>query len=200
MALLIINSTRVKSPTPAIVKYHGHLLPTDKQPIQTPTTDPTVSYHGKKLPQDHVSPPLAPPDPSNNPSLIIINGFTLPPDTHYEFEPEKIIARDRIFDGIPVFEHIAEEAVDIQFEGKFRFTDDHGTTYQFPQSVVENWWTTVYKPNSVLGITNTFLNNLGIMQLVVRKAKITPIKANTDVSFRIECWENVVGQSLIVNP
>lgn len=189
---------RIKTPTSPNVHYHGKVLPRDAAPPAQPVVDDRVNYHGKELPRDAKLPDLIPPDHTNNPSLIIIQGLTLPGDTSILIDGEKILARDRIFDGIPVIEHIAREASKIEFEGIFRYTPDFGSTYPFPQDVVDNYWTTVFLPNSVLTLTNTYLNRIGIMQLVVEKATLHTVRGSTNVPFRMITYENIVGQSLIV--
>ena len=45
-------------------------------------------------------------DKTNNPSLVVLNGVTLPGDVIITTSDEKIIAETNILDGAVVFEHI----------------------------------------------------------------------------------------------
>lgn len=191
MATFIINPN---------VNYAGKVLPRDKAAIHDQVTDPVINYAGKNLPGQAAIPALAPPDLTNNPSLIIIAGITLPPDTVFLINGEKILAIAKILDGVSVIQRISREAYEIEFEGTFRTTPDQGTSYVFPQDAISNYWSTVWLPDTVQTIKNTFLNKLGIQEIVVQKMHIATVRGSKNVPFKMRTIENVTGQSLIVNP
>lgn len=187
----------IKSPEDPNVPYHGHILPRDKAPAASPIQDPTVNYHGKKLPQDAKAPNIAPPDPSNNPSLVVIGGITLPPDVLIVINGRKILAMSRILDGISVIEHVGREPYKLEFEATFRISNDNGQSYIFPQDALDDLWTDIWLPNSVQTIQNTYLNKLGIQEVVIEDISPVTVRGSKNVPFRLKCIENVIGQTLI---
>lgn len=189
----------IKTPPDNSVKYHGKILPQDAAPAAIPDVDPTVNYAGKKLPQQAQLPNLAPPDQTNNPSLVQVGGITLPPDVIILLNGEKIIAISKILDGVAVTEHIGREPYEVEFEFTYRTSNDNGVTYIFPQDAIDNVWTNVWTPNSVQPLVNTYLNKLGISQLIIRKVHNSTVRGSKNVPARMTCIENVSGTSLILN-
>lgn len=195
MALFLI-----KTPDDPNVHYHGHTLPRDKAPAAVPVQDPTVNYAGKQLPRDGKAPNIAPPDPSNNPSLVVIGGITLPPDVVVLLNGHKILAQSRILDGVSVIEHVGREPYKLEFEATFRISNDNGVSYIFPQDALDDLWTSIWLPNSIQIIQNTYLNKLGIQQIVIEDINPVTIRGSKNVPFRMKALENVIGQTLISTP
>lgn len=193
-----MNLFLIKTPDNPNVHYHGHTLPQDKAPLANPIEDPTVNYNGKRLPQDAKAPNIAPPDPSNNPSLVVIGGITLPPDVIVLLNGRKILAMSRILDGVSVIEHVAREPYRIEFECTFRISNDNGLSYIFPQDAIDGLWTNIWLPNSVQTIQNTYLNKLGIQEVVIEEISPVTVRGSKNLPFKLKCYENVIGQTLIV--
>lgn len=187
----------IKTPDDPNVHYHGHILPQDKAPAAVPQNDPTVNYHGKKLPQDGKAPNLVPPDPTNNPSLVVIGGIALPPDVVIMLNGHKILAMSRILDGISVVEHVGREPYKLEFEATFRITQDNGLTYIFPQDALDDLWTNIWLPNSIQTIQNTYLNKLGIQEIIIEDIMPVTVRGSKNVPFKLKAIENVIGQTLI---
>lgn len=185
---------------PNEVHYHGKVLPHDKAPIVDPVVDPTVNYAGKTLPQQAALVPLAPPDMTNNPKLVIIGGITLPGDTALFIDGKKIAAIEKILDGVTVIEHVSIDAHKIDFEGTFRPIVNADLSTSFPQPLINNFWKNVWKKDSVVPLVNTFFNSLGISELFILDVHMGTVRGQKNVPFKLTTIENQPGLSIIVTP
>jgi len=179
------------------VPYAGKLVPKDAVPYKDPVQDPNVNYAGATLPPDRVvyTPPLK--DLTNNPSRIVVGGILLPQDCAIYLDGQKQLVRSNILDGVSVFERILRDPYKIEFEMIVREKLPNGD-YIFPQKEFYDIWSKVWLPNSVLVVENTYLNNLGIQQVIVESVSPTTVRGSTNLPLRLISWENVPGQSLII--
>lgn len=186
------------------VYYDGKVLPRDaKKPLQlTGDSDPMpeqVNYNGAELPRQKKKYQDPVKDLTNNPSLVVIGGITLPADTAIFIYGQKVIAQSKILDGVSVIERISRQPYEIEFECVVRAQDAAGN-YIFPQDALNNIWTNVWIPDTVMDITNTYLNKLGILQIVIESVTPTTIRGSKNIPLRLRAYENVIGQTIIVNP
>ena len=154
-------------------------------------------------------------DPLNNPKHVEIGGYILPYDVIISLDGEKIIAESKILDGVAVFERILRSPVQInmfctarQIDGQDNKSVDSTVqnatgTYIFAQDVAKGIWENVFELDSVQKIKNTFLNSLGIQEIVIKKISINTVQGNMNVPMTIEMVENYTptdkqGQTLIV--
>jgi len=181
-------------------------------------------YNNKILPKDAATPIKVANDEHNKPSETTIKwvntttggttSINLPPDTIILPTGEKLIVESRILDGVSVTERIGRKPYEIEIEGTLRMsktadgtgkyydfnTDGNQLTFSmFPQDYINELFETVFVPDAVLDITNTLLNALGVLQIIVRQARIAPIAGSNNVTFRITAYENQPGESLIIN-
>lgn len=202
MPLFFIKDARV--PDNPLVYYNGLVLPTQaKKPVQltgdTAGAQEQVNYNGGQFPRDkkEYNPPAR--DLTNNPSLLTIGGITLPPDTIIYLSGSKILAKSQILDGVAVMERINREPYEIEFECVVRAQDTAGN-YIFPQDALDNIWVNVWLPNTVQAIQNTYLNKLGIQEMVIENISPTTVRGSKNIPLRIRGYENVPGQTIIVTP
>jgi hypothetical protein len=186
------------------ITYHGKVLPKDaKKPTlasgDTLGNDGTVIYGGKELPRDEK--PYSPPgkDLTNNPSLTVIGGITLPADTAIYLNGKKTLAISKILDGVSVVERISREPYEIEFECVLRQASPDNTIYIFPQEELDNVWSNVWLPDSVQKVQNTYLNKLGVQEIIIDTITPTTIRGSKNIPLRIHAYENVPGQTLIVS-
>ena len=145
------------------------------------------------------------PDATNNPSLIVINGITLPNNTVIYINGKKVFVQDKILDGVSVTERISREPYEIEFEGVLLIKNSDGslnydlTQYIFPQKALEQIWQKIWLPDTVQKIQNTYLNGLGVQQIIIESITPTTLRGSKDLPFRIKAIENVVGQTLIIS-
>jgi hypothetical protein len=159
-------------------------------------------------------------DFTNSPSVVKINGIQLPLDTLILLDDEKIIAESKILDGASIFEKVSRKPFSINFEFTIRqrINEKFDTVRQsatntintsltgrgrfvFPQSVIENYIENIYKPDQVVKIENTYLNGIGITELIIKSATLTTIRGNTDVMGSLKCFENynsIEGETLVI--
>lgn len=191
-----INNQPAQDPT---VKYAGKTLPADKAagPSQTPQPA-AVEYAGKQLPRDKSLKAPVPKDLTNNPSLIIIGGITLPQDTVILMDFEKLIPGSKILDGVYVAEHVGRMPYELELEGTFRVSDPTKTMNIFPQEEIDNLFQNVWLPDTVQPVQNTYLNRLGIQEIIIKKGKTVTVRGSTNLPFRLWAMENQVGTTLIV--
>lgn len=180
------------------VNYHGSTLPRDKKPFSPPVTDPNVNYNGATLPRDKVEYKPIPKDLTNNPSLCIIGGVTLPGDTIVYLSGEKNLVQSQILDGVSVFERIFRKPYQIEFEMVIRQKSADGENYVFPQDELYNFWSKVWVPDTIQIVQNTYLNKLGISQIIIESIEPTTLRGSKNLPLRLKAWENVPGQSLII--
>jgi len=202
---------------PNDVYYHGKILPRDKAAPYQPVIDPNVPYAGNVLPRDKVTPTLFV-DLYNRPGDIKLNNgvqeITLPPDTIPLVQGKKELVMTHLLDGgVSCFERILRDPYKITFQGVLRMQDIDGTKYNntnppagkqgqinniFAQDYLNDVWNYVWLPDTVLVVKNSFLNGLGIQQIIVESMEPSPIPGSTNIPFVLSAWENVVGQSLII--
>lgn len=199
------------------VKYDGYQLPRDAGKLdKNPQAATTVTYAEKTLPNDKAT-PVTFSDPFNTPGLILLNNgvqqIQLPPDTVVIPEGEKRLAMTFIVDGPSVFERIQTKPRRLEFRGTFRMQDIGGTRYNnttpppgatgwvnnvFPQEYINDVYNYVFLPNTVLTLKNSFLNGIGILELIVENIIFEPRPGTTNVGYSLAAWENQRGQSIII--
>lgn len=192
----IINGQPIPDPN---VFYNGKILPQDKAPLSEPEINPDVFYHGSELPAQAKTPVPYTPDLSNNPSAIVIGNVFLPSSTQINLKGEKVIAESQIIDGVSVFEHISRKPYEIDFDITIWQGDnsDRAST-AFPQQQLNNIWTDLWTPNTVQTLNNTYLNGLGIQQIIIKSIGPQPRLGSTVLIIRIRAYENQVGQTIIL--
>lgn len=180
------------------VQYEGRTLPQDAAILGEPPINPTVKYAGFTLPNDAVQPQRQTQDPTNNPSGIQIGNVFLPATTQIIVRGEKIIAESQIIDGVSVFEHISRKPYEIDFDVTIWQGDnsDQAST-SFPQQQINEIWNIIWQPNTVQTLNNTYLNGLGVQQIIVKSINPQPKLGSTNVIIRIKTYENQPGQSIM---
>jgi hypothetical protein len=200
MTLFFIKDASENDPN---VYYNGKVLPRDaKKPLTNKDTggvDQNVNYNGSELPRDkkQYTPPTK--DLTNNPSLVIIGGITMPPDTAIYLNGQKTLAVSKILDGVSVVERIMRQPYELEFECVIRSQDAAGN-YIFPQDALDNLWANVWIPDTVQTVQNTYLNKLGIQEIVIDSITPSTIRGSKNVPLRIRAYENVPGQTIIITP
>lgn len=166
----------------------------DTEGVQT-----QVNYNGKQFPRDKKAyqPPVT--DLTNYPSLLIIGNVTMPADTAIYLSGQKVLAQSKILDGVSVIERISREPYELEFECVIRAQDESGN-YIFPQDALDNIWTNIWVPDTVQTIQNTYLNKLGIQEMVIDTITPTTVRGSKNIPLRIRGYENVPGQTIIVTP
>ncbi len=183
------------------VPYQGYVLPADAQPLTSVPIDPNVNYANHQLPRDKVqSLPIVIKDGTNNPSSIILsagqNFVFLPASTQIILKGEKIIAESQILDGVSVFEHVSRKPYEIDFD---ILIWNSSYNAPFPQDVINNIWTDLWLPNTIVDVGNTYLNGIGIQQVIIKSINPAPKLGSTNVTLKIRCYENQIGQSIIIS-
>lgn len=141
-------------------------------------------------------------DPKNNPSEVIINNVTLPADTIIILNGEKVIAESKILDGVAVFERVSRKPFEINFEFTIRQQNfeistllNHPDKYIFPQDKIEYYMQNVFLPDSVATLKNTFLNGLGITEIILKPITLTTIRGSTNVLGSLKAFENFTNKN-----
>jgi len=168
--------------------------------ISTPGPNPNVSYNGRNLPAQKVpyNPPVV--DQTNNPSRTLINGIQLPLDTMIFLNGEKLIVMNQILDGVVVYERILRKPYELEFEFVLRTQDIYNPgNYVFPQDDMANIWNNVWLPDSVVTVENTYLNKLGIRQMVIHRIRPVTVRGSKNLPVTISGYENTEGLSIIIN-
>ena len=202
MPLFFIKDAKV--PDNPLVYYNGLILPLQaKKPVQnTGTTEgiqEEINYNGGQYPRDkkQYNPPQK--DLTNNPSLLIVGNVTLPADTVIYLNGSKTLAQSKIVDGVSVIERISRQPYEIEFECVVRAQDAAGN-WIFPQDALNNIWVNVWVPDTVQTIQNTYLNKLGIQEMVIETVTPTTVRGSKNIPLRMRGYENIPGQTIIVNP
>lgn len=192
----LINGQPLPDPN---VNYAGRNLPADAAPLAEPPINENVNYAGRTLPAQAVTPTPFTPDLSNNPSAIVIGSVFLPASTQINLRGEKIIAESQIIDGVSVFEHISRKPYEIDFDITIWQGDNSNlASTAFPQQQLNNLWTDVWQANTVQNLNNTYLNGLGIQQIIIKSIAPQPRLGSTVLVIRIKAYENQVGQTIIM--
>jgi Domain of unknown function (DUF6046) len=168
------------------------------------STNTTVQYQGKSLPADKKVFTPIPTDLTNNPSRLRLYsadfGLVLPQDSIIYLSGEKKLAMTEILDGVVVYERILRKPYSLEFEFTLRTMDPNNNgQYIFPQEDLLNLWTNVWLPDSVVNIDNTYLNKLGIQEMIIEEITPVTVRGSKNLPVRIRGYENVPGLSLIIN-
>jgi hypothetical protein len=143
-------------------------------------------------------------DPTNNPSRVLISGYQLPLDTVTYISGKKVLAIDKILDGVSVVERIAREPYELEFECVLREKNADGqinsdyTFYIFPQQALDDIWQKIWLQDTVQQIENTYLNKLGISEMIIESITPTTYRGSKNIGLRIKGFENIPGQTLII--
>jgi hypothetical protein len=137
-------------------------------------------------------------DPQNNPSYIVIEGQILPPDTLIMLDGEKIIAESKILDGVMVYERVGRNPfkVDFEFNIKSNLVQIPGVNIQvdkgnvFPQDIIQSYFTDIWNPDQVVKVKNTYLNGIGIKELIIKKVNLKTVRGTINVQGSINTLEN----------
>lgn len=166
---------------------------------RTPVTSTGVSYNGHN---PVVSAPYIPPlvNPGNTPAIVQLNGLDLPGDVEIRVNGKKVLAISKILDAInvgttiSVVERIAREPYEIEFNFNVWLLSKNG----FPLEDLVNIWDFVWLPDTVCSVVSTYLNRLGVTEVII--SEITPLtqRGSTNLPCTIKCYENVPGQSLLI--
>lgn len=200
MGLFFIKDASGEDPN---IYYNGKVLPRDaKKPVTDQDTGgitTEVNYSGRELPRDKKAyvPPLT--DLTNYPQLVIIGNIVMPPDTAIFINGQKTLAVSKILDGVSVIERIMRQPYEIEFECVVRAQDGAGN-YIFPQDALDDLWVNIWLPDTVQTIQNTYLNKLGIREIVIDSISPTTLRGSTNIPLRIRAYENIPGQTIIVSP
>lgn len=198
------------------VYYHGKQLPKDKVPLRVNEPDPNVNYNGLVLPAQKTTVKKQETDLTNNPSLVVIGGVTLPPDTIITFPGRNILVQTQILDGVSVFERINRAPVEIEFEFTLRMQQINGIAYNnttapsglalagvpqdlFPQAYIESVYNNIFLPKTIQTVQNTLLNGVGISQIIIEAFEPYTIRGSTNVPCRLRAFENVYGLPLNIS-
>lgn len=203
------------------VPYNGKLVPQDKAPLRNDPPPASQTYDGKTLPQDKAAPVTQQVDLKNNPSSVEFWNInqttllaTLPPDVLIITPAQKHIVATKILDGVNVYERIWREPTEIEFDFVLRMQQIGSVVYNntqppagstgavtnvFAQDYLNTIWSQVFLPDTVVVVKNTMLNGIGIQQLVIRDFTPATVRGSTNIPCKMRCYENVPGQSLIIN-
>jgi hypothetical protein len=136
---------------------------------------------------------IRPQDPTNIPSKVTLNNVDLPQDTVIGLNGEKVIAESKILDGAYIFERIGRKPFEINLE--FNLRDVLGGVYIFPNDKAYEVMTDIWQVDQVVPIVNTFLNKLGITDVVIKTIGFSTIRGNTDLPVSIHVIELFNGTS-----
>lgn len=140
-------------------------------------------------------------DPGNNPARIVftsINGYDieLPPDTMVKIDGQKVIENNAILGGVSVYDHVKRGPYTVDFE--CTLTQMQNNRYLFPQAKLITLWDRLFMPNESLWIENTYLNGLGVYELIVSEMEIGTSQGAMKLSLTIKAHENEINYSLII--
>ena len=130
----------------------------------------------------------------NKPSEVYLSTIPnkwvrLPIDVVIGLDGDKVIAESKILDGVAVFERISRKPFEINFEFTCREQDESGN-YVFPQDTIQELVQTVWQKDQVIQLKNTFLNSLGISNIILQSITFTSIRGNTTVICSIKAKES----------
>jgi len=128
-------------------------------------------------------------DQTNNPSQVNLNGIDLPIDVLITLNDEKIIAESKILDGVSIFERVARKPFEINFDFNLRELDIT-KKYIFPTTLAYDIITNIWQIDQVVNCKNSFLNKLGINDIIVKSITFAPFRGSTTLFCSLKCLEN----------
>lgn len=189
---------------------------------------PNSIYRKPKTPQNYnVFEVLLWESKDNTPDdLAKKDGFVLPFDVQISIDGDKMISETQILDGVSVYEKVTRKAADIEFAFTFRDLKNFqligkevelfstgktlpvGTPQRklwiFPMDDIVEYIQNIWIKDTVLNVTNSLLNKIGIDKIIVGSYTLTTIRGSIDVPVTLKCKENVYsinskGGSLILS-
>ncbi len=128
-------------------------------------------------------------DPTNVPSQVFLNGVELPGDTLLSLNGDKVIAESKILDGVAVFERVSRKPFEINFDFNLRALNIIGQ-YVFPNELAYDIVNDIWSIDQVIQCQNTFLNKLGINDVVIKSISFVPIRGSSTLPCSLKCLEN----------
>lgn len=201
-----INGQPLPNP---IVKYDGITLPPKPVALPILPEKTTIVYDGQTLQRVPAGNIPTIQDPSNNPSYITIGGVQLSGDVVMPIKDEKILAESQIIDGVSVFEHISRKPAEIDFEftiyppgviqGTASNTNAYNNATTFNQQALNAFWINVWSANTVQTVENTYLNGLGITQIIIKSISVMPERGKPNIIVKLKALENQIAYSNAFN-
>src|ERR1700723_1750902 len=156
-----------------------------KPPVIVPIPEPTtIAYDGQTLRQIPARAIPTVPDATNDPSYCVIGGVILSGNVIVPIKNEKILAESQIIDGVSVFEHISRKPCEIVFaftifpngviKEKAEKTNAFYGINTFNQQALNTFWNSIWSPNTVQNVQNTYLNGIGIQQIILKSISVAP--------------------------
>jgi hypothetical protein len=198
----IINGQIYQSPD---IPSNG-VLSKPKQPILPILPEKTtIVYDGATLQRIPAAAIPNFPDGSNNPSYCVIGGIVLSADIILPLKNDKILAESQIIDGVTVFEHVSRKAAEIDFEftifppgvinGTASNTNAYNNATTFNQQSLNAFWSNLWLINSVQDVQNTYLNGLGITQVILKSIAVQPERGKPNIIVKVKALENQIAYS-----
>lgn len=128
-------------------------------------------------------------DPTNKPHIVFLNDIQLPIDIVIGLNGEKVIAESKILDGVSVFERVSRKPFEINFDFNVRELDAF-KNYIFPVNTAYNIVTNIWQIDQVITCRNSFLNKLGIIDMVLKSITFATIRGNTNLPCSLKLLEN----------
>lgn len=141
----------------------------------------------------------------NDVNIVKLNGYTLPEDVQFSINYDKMIAQSQILDGVVVYERVTRKPAEITFEFTLREKKSKTpvigvggaelnlatqTKYVFPMQLSKEIIQSVFNVDSVLKVENSYLNSVGIFQVVVSEMGIQLNRGTVNVPVRMRCYED----------
>jgi hypothetical protein len=127
-------------------------------------------------------------DLTNKPSEVTLNGVILPMDVIIGLNGEKVIAESKILDGVSVFERVSRKPFEINFD--FNIRELKSDKYIFPNATAAEIVTSIWELDQVINCKNTFLNKIGINDIIIKSITFMTIRGNTNLICSLKCLEN----------
>ena len=140
----------------------------------------------------------------------LIDRLLMPKDVRIYPPFEKSLVESKILDGPSIVERVGRLAYHIEIECTLTaqrnkdgdvingFSSTQGYYDVFPQQYLNEIFSKIIQPDTVIKVDNTFLNGLGISEIIIQKAEPTPQAGSMKIALRISCIENIEGNSLII--
>lgn len=192
------------APLPQIeVFYHGTQIPPKPAVLPILPEKTTIVYDGQTLSQIPARAIPIVQNPANDPSYCVIGNVVLSANILLPIKNKKLIAKSQIVDGVTVFEHVSREAAEIDFDftifpagviqGTASNTNAFNNVTTFNQTSLNTFWSTIWSANTIQAVQNTYLNGLGISQIIIESITVIPMHGKPNVGVKMRALENQVA-------
>ena len=156
-------------------------------------------------------------DQKTHPYIFVFDDFELPYDTTVTINGEKELSISKIIDSGDFVQRTTKKAMEFTFDFTLREKETvkkevlplnnkvtrtytkyfvpNSTNYIFPLQKNKDFFQKVWNKDGIIKLKNSYLNSIGIMEIIIENVQTSVKLGSTDISVRLKAYENIYIES-----